>query len=247
MAVIAFHELVHNPRPPIRATKNAGGQLPDRHHRCEPVRTASGLGWYLFLPIDFQIVFDGSEAIISLDEGDNWYPLTSLQYPDFAKRFDTHAPPDARGFAPPFVAMTEDAGIVQIWTGYMVRTAPDYSLLVRRPANILASQGYQPFEGVIETDRWFGPLFTAVKLLRTDAPIHFHAHRPFLQLVPLHRAHYGDALLNDFEVHDGFDSFMPEDWAAYQQHVVKPNADPFSRRPGAYAAAARKRRAHEEA
>ena len=47
MAVIAFHELVRNPRPPIRATKNAAGQLPDRHHRCEPVRTASGLGWYV--------------------------------------------------------------------------------------------------------------------------------------------------------------------------------------------------------
>src|SRR5262249_13940598 len=152
-------------------------------------------------------------------------------------------PPDAQGFAPPFVAMTEDAGIVQIWTGYMVRTAPDYSLLVRRPANILGSLGYQAFEGVIETDRWFGPLFTAVKLLRTDAPIHFQPHRPFLQLVPLHRAHYGDALLNDFEVHDGFDGFTPQDWTAYQQHVVKPNADPSSRRPGAYAAAARKRRA----
>jgi hypothetical protein len=246
MTLIAFHELIPNPRPPIRATKNAGGQLPDRHHRCEPVRTASGFGWYVFLPIDFQVVFDGAEAIISLDDGDNWHPLTSLHYPDFAARFDEHAPGEARGFAPPFIAMTEDPGIVQIWSGYIVKTAPSYSLLVRAPANILASQGYHHFEGMIETDRWFGPLFTNVRLLRTNAPIHFHSHRPFLQLMPVHRDHYADALLNDFEVHGGFDAIVPQDWEAYQRTVVKPNADPFSRRPGAYAAAARKRRAQEE-
>jgi len=127
MTVIAFHELVRNSRPPIRATKNAAGQLPDRHHRCEPVRTASGLGWYVFLSLDFQLVFDGVEAIISLDEGENWYPLTTLQYPDFAAHFNEHAPTEAKGFVPPFIAMTEDPGIVQIWTGYIVKTAPDLS------------------------------------------------------------------------------------------------------------------------
>jgi hypothetical protein len=89
-------------------------------------------------------------------------------------------------------------------------------------------------------------LFTNIKLLRTDAPIHFHAHRPFLQLTPIHRAHYADALLNDFEVHEGFGGFKPEDWEAYQRTVVKPNADPFARKAGAYAVAARKRRAQEE-
>jgi hypothetical protein len=186
-----------------------------------------------------------SRRSISLDDGDNWYPLTSLQYPDFVAHFNEHAPAEAKEFAPPFIAMTVDPGIVQVWTGYIVKTAPGYSLLVRGPANIMASQGYQHFEGVIETDRWFGPLFTNVKLLRTNAPIHFHAHRPFLQLTSIHRAHYADSLLNDFEVHDGFAGFRPEDWAAYQRTVVKPNADPFSRKVGAYAAATRKRRAQE--
>ena len=195
------------------------------------MRTASGLGWYVFLSLDFQLVFDGVEAIISLDEGDNWYPLTTLQYPDFAAHFNEHAPSEARGFAPPFIAMTEDPGIVQIWTGYIVRTAPDYSLLVRSPANILATQGYHQLEGVIETDRWFGPLFTNIKLLRTNAPIHFHAHHPFVQLTPIHRAHYADALLNDFEVHDGFGGLssgrlggLSEDGGETQRRPVCPQA-----------------------
>jgi hypothetical protein len=246
MPTIVFHELIENSRPPIRATKNAGGQLPDRHHRCEPVRSASGFGWYLFLPIDFQVVFDGVEAIVSLDEGENWYPLTSLQYPDFLARFNAEAPPEARGYAPPFLAMTEDPGVLQIWSGCIAKTAPGYSALLRAPANMLLSEGYRHFEGMIETDHWVGPLFTNVKLLRTHAPIHFHAHRPFLQVTPIERRQYADSLLNDFTVERGFGGLSPEDWAAYQKTVVAPNADPAHRRFGAYAAAARKRRAQEE-
>ena len=47
MSLITFHELVYNHRSPIRASKSAGDQLPAGHHRCEPVRAASGLGWYI--------------------------------------------------------------------------------------------------------------------------------------------------------------------------------------------------------
>ncbi|HEX2727801.1 MAG TPA: hypothetical protein VHN20_18405, partial [Beijerinckiaceae bacterium] len=74
----------------------------------------------------------------------------------------------------------------------------------------------------------------------------FHAHRPFLQLTPVHRAHYADALLNDFVVHEGFAGMTADDWQAYGRTVVAPNADPVERRQGAYAAASRKRRAAEE-
>ena len=242
MSIITFHELIFNQRPPMRATKNAGGHLPDRHHRCEPVRAASGLGWYVFLPIDFFIKFDGVESLISLDDGETWFPLTYMQYPDFAVRFDESAPPEAQGYSPPFVSMTEDHAIVQVWTGYVARTAPDYSLLVRGPANFIAGLGYQHFEGIIETDRWFGPLFTNVKLLKTDVPIHFRSDRPFIQVSPINRAHYADSFLNDFEIIDEFTGF---DWTAYGKTVVAPNSDHVNRRVGAYAAEARQRRAKE--
>lgn len=233
MPIITFHELVKNPRRPMRATKNAGGYLPDRHHRCEPVRLASGLGWYVFPPFDFQVVFDGVEAIFSLDDGD-WYPLTAIQYPDFAASFDAAAPLETKGLSPPFLAMTEDHAILQIFSGYVVRTAPGWSVLVRAPLNIIAGQGYQHFEGLIETDQWFGPLFTNVKLLRTDAPIHFSASQPLLQVMPVRRENYDDALLNDFEVVEGFAGF---DWDAFRQVHVKDQS---------YAAASRKRRATEK-
>ena len=246
MSLITFHELIPHSYPPLRAWKNAFGQLPDRHHKCEPVRIASGLGWYVFLPMDFQVRFDGVESTISLDEGQTWQPLTSFQYPDLVQAFNQHAPEEAQGYVPPFCMMTEDHSILQVWTGYIVKTAPDYSVLVRPPINVPISQGYYHLEGVIETDHWFGPLFTNLKLLRTDAPIHFHAHRPFVQLTPIHRAQYADSLLNDFVVRPGFTGLTEQDWQAYRRTVVEPNADPVERRLGAYAAEARKRRAREE-
>lgn len=171
--LITFYELIPNPRPPMRATKSAGGTLPDRHHRCEPVRVASGFGWYVFLPLDLYILFDGMEAKWSFDE-EQWFALDSICYPD-AQRY------------PPFLVMTEDHGILQIWTGLVVKTEPNWSVLVRQPANYFQPTGYQMLEGVIETDHWTGPLFTNVRLLRTGSRIFFPANRPFAQIQPVPR------------------------------------------------------------
>ena len=134
----------------MRAEKAGFGQLPARVHKCEPARSASGFGWYVHLPLDFQVVFDGVDCIISFDEGENYLPLTELWYPNFADRFNALVPENCRGYAPPYVVMTEDHGILQIWTGYIVRTQPDYSVWVRSPVNYLAqTSGYYHLEGII--------------------------------------------------------------------------------------------------
>ncbi len=70
----------------------------------------------------------------------------------------------------------------------MARTAPGWSLLVRPPANLPRSLGYECFEGIVETDRWFGPLFVNLRLTRTNVPIEFDADFPLLQVQPVHRS-----------------------------------------------------------
>ena len=49
------------------------------------------------------------------------------------------------------------------------------------------------FEGIIETDRWFGPLIANFRLLKTDTPIEFRKEFPMLQVLPIPRAAYQDA------------------------------------------------------
>jgi hypothetical protein len=243
--LIEFFELVPNPRPPRRADRSVGGVIPARALRyCEALTTASAFGWYVFLPFNFKIVWDGHDMLWTYDGVDEWLPLTldAVQYPNFRAQFDDIAPPEARGFSPPFLTPTILPGGLQVWTGYIAKTAPGWSLLVRGVANLSSSLSYQMLEGVIETDNWFGPLFDNLRLFKTDVPIEFRSDVPFLQVQPIRKEHYSDKFLQNFTVKT-MDHLSAENWDAFHRTVVLPNTTP-DRKHGQYAVAARKQAAH---
>ena len=92
-----------------------------------------------------------------------------------------------------------------------------------------------------KSDRWFGPLFTNLRLTRTHTKIQLRAGLPIAQLQPLPRHVYGDETLNAAEAAPALADLGEREWADYIATVVKPNDDP-DRTPGRYAVAARKRR-----
>ena len=51
------------------------------------------------------------------------------------------------------------------------------------------------YEGIVETDRWFGPLFTNLRFTRTDVPVRLRADFPLAQVQPLPRLAYADSTL----------------------------------------------------
>jgi len=175
------------------------GTLPTRAFRyCEAVTTASAFGWYLFPPLDFTVQWDGTNVLWTYEGAASWFPLTSAQFPGFADYFDGIAPPEIKGFSPPFLSALPEPGVIQIWTGHVAMTRPGWSLLVRPPANLPRSQSYELFEGIIETDRWFGPLFTNLRLTRTEFPISFVRELPLVQVQPIHRSLYAEDVLGKF-------------------------------------------------
>jgi hypothetical protein len=245
---VQFFNLFPGSRPPQRADRSGYGTLPTRAFRyCEAVCSAAAFGWHLFPPMDFKLVWDGGTDVQWTYEGaEGWYQLHKpAQFPGFAERFDASAPPEAEGFSPPFLSPLPEAGVVQIWTGAIARTAPGWNLLLRAPANVAHNLGYDHFEGVVETDRWFGPLFTNVRLTRIGVPVNFAAGYPFLQVQPVHRSTLSDAVLDEFTVGEGTESLGPADWEAFGHTVVRPNTDP-DRRRGAYAVVTRQRRKRGE-
>ena len=88
--LVEFLHLVPNQRPARRADRAVGGVIPARALRyCEAITSASAFGWYVFLPIDFKVVWDGHDMLWTYDGVDEWLPLTrkAVQYPQFSERF----------------------------------------------------------------------------------------------------------------------------------------------------------------
>jgi hypothetical protein len=240
--LVEFFQIVPNRRPPQRADRSVGGVIPARALRyCEAITSASAFGWYVFLPISFKVVWDGHDMIWTYEGVDEWLPLTrdGVQYPRFSEQFDRIAPTNVRGFSPPFLTPSIQPGGLQVWTGCIAKTAPGWSLLVRGVANLSRSASYHMFEGIIETDSWFGPLFNNVRIVKTDTPIEFRSDIPFLQVQPVRKEVYADRFLQNFAVKD-LQQLSPEDWDAFHRTVVVPNVDP-ERKRGQYAVSVRKR------
>jgi hypothetical protein len=238
---VTFYGAIPGCRAPIRADSTVLGTLPTRGFQyCEALRTASSFGWYVFPPIDFTLQWDGSQVIWTYQGAKGWYPLTSAQFPGYSAVFDRVAPARLRGYSPPFLTAVREPGVIQVWTGFFMESAEDWSVLVRAPANLPRSLAYDQYEGIVETDRWLGPLFTNLRLVKTDVPIHFSNETPLVHVQPLQRSTYADEVSNRFALVNDPSALPARVWAGYEETIVKPNVQPQP--AGAYAASVRRRR-----
>jgi len=243
--VVEFFRLIKAGRPPKRAERAAAGYLPARAMRyCDALTSATGYGYWVFPPMDLRLVWDGEQVFWSYGEDESWRPLTAtdsgaVQFPHYAAEFDAPAPETLRGYSPPFLTGLPEAGAVQMWTGLLAKTRPGWSLAVRPPVNLPGIPGLVSWEGIIETDLWFGPLFTNFRLSKTDTPVHIRAQVPIIQVQPVPQLAYREEILGSFAVSDVAD-LAAADWDRLGQ-VVLPHPNP-SVRQGEYAVMVRKRR-----
>jgi len=233
--ICRFYRLIPDAPAPRRADRSADSMLPTRGYRyCEALASASAFGWYIYPPLNFSLVWDGVEIAWTYEGAEDWYPLRGAQFPGFRQLFEEAAPEQMQPLAPTFLAVAREPGVVQIWSGYLARTAPGWALLSRGPANIPRNQGYEHFEGIIETETWFGPLFTNIRLTRTNSPVEFHRRYPLFQVQPLLRECYGEV---SFEV-VGLSEMSAADWRAFEA-TIRPNTEQM-RMMGHYAVEVRR-------
>ena len=230
-----FYRLIPNAPPPRRADRSADGTLPMMAYRyCEAIASASAFGWYFYPPLNFSLIWDGTEIAWTYEGAEDWYPLRAAQYPDFIEAFGQLAPQGLADLAPTFLAQGKLPGVVQVWSGYLARTAPGWALLSRGVVNAPRTQPYENYEGIIETSSWFGPLFTNLRLMRINSPVDFHVHRPLFQVQPLQHQSYRDP---PFEVLEASD-LDASAWQAFAA-TMRPNTD-HMRAPGHYAVETRR-------
>jgi hypothetical protein len=241
--IVRFHSLIDQARPPQRADRSAAGTLPTRAYRyCEAVTSATAFGWWAFPPTDLMLLWDGTDIFWQCEGISDWLPLLpSAQFPGFAARFNAAAPANLQDCSPPFLTALPEPGLLQIWTGLMARTAPGWHLLLRAPANLPTPGGFSLYEGIVATDRWFGPLFTNLRLTRTHVPVRIRADFPLLHIQPVQQIAYSDEILSSMKCMGDMHQLQDSDWADYHSTIVVPNENP-DRAFGAYAVTARKRR-----
>jgi hypothetical protein len=231
-----FYRLVDGIPKPRRADRSADGMIPVRAYRyCEALTTASAFGWYFYPPINFSLCLQGNEIFWTYEGAEASYPVAEgAQFPGFRRFFEENAPDEVKRLAPTFLAASREPGVVQIWSGYLARTAPGWGLLSRKPANIPIIWPYEHFEGLTETSTWFGPLFTNIRLTRSDARIDFHKTQPLFQVQPVRRECYRDPAYEVLE----FGDLDAGDWQRFHA-TMTPNTNDM-RDLGHYAVATRK-------
>jgi len=260
--ICRFYRLIPDAPEPQRADRSADGTLPVIAYRyCEAIASASGFGWHLYPPLNFSLIWDGTEIAWTYEGASGWYPLRAAPYPNFLEAFAKLAPAGMSDLVPTFLAQGKLPGVVQIWSGYLAQTAPGWALLSRGIANLAKTEPYEDheglierpsqliheeqhyanYEGIVETDTWLGPLFTNVRLTRINSPVAFHVHRPLFQVQPLLHQCYREP---PFEVLEAAD-LQPADWHRFAA-TIRPNTDHL-RAPGHYAVETRRRLRREEA
>jgi hypothetical protein len=242
---VEFFRLIPAARPPKRAERSAAGLLPGRAMRyCDALTSATGYGYWIFPPMDIRLRWDGEQVFWSYDPDETWLPLSgtdsgAVQFPYYAAEFDAMAPEAFRGYSPPFLTALPEIGGVQMWTGLLAKSRPGWSLSVRSPVNIPGIPGLVSWEGIIETDVWFGPLFTNFRLTKTDMVVQIRSNTPIIQVQPLPQLAYREEILGSFACSEATD-LSSDDWDRLGQ-VLLPHPNPAGRQ-GEYAVLVRKRR-----
>jgi Family of unknown function (DUF6065) len=199
---VEFFFLYPDVRPPEPASPDLRGSLSARAARvCSPITTASGYGWLVYPPADFAVRWNGETSEWSLleeNEPVRWQSLAGgvdgklpaagevlRQAPngDGLDVFDKY-----RGGVPFIEADPRNAHMLEVITGLLVRTPPDWWLLVREVPNWPRGGDHQILEGIIETDWYRSYVPTMVRLTRQHQVVRFHRQLPIMAVQPVPRA-----------------------------------------------------------
>lgn len=240
--LVRLYQLFPNAPAPVRAERSLFGTIPLRAHAyCEPFTAASAFGWWSFPPVDFALMWEGGSTVLwKLLDSESWDLLDTAVVPGLAEQYARLAPKDAPAHPPAFLSAQREGGkpaepgLIQIWTGLIAKTRRDWALLIRPPANLPRDSSFEVFEGVIETDWWFGPLWSNIRFCRTKYPIVFRTGTPLLQIQPIPKCAYSDRNLDSMVLTKGIQDLSQEDWKDY--------SDAFDMRLGGYKTGVYRRR-----
>ncbi|MFK4272134.1 DUF6065 family protein [Streptomyces milbemycinicus] len=243
MTLFSFRSCFDGAVPPTVADSAALGTAAFRAvSYCEPFRAASAYGWYLYPPLDCFVKWDGASFRWLAEGYPDWLPLTEVAAQTMLRVRDGEAPDDDPVLGLPVFSAAPEPGLLQVWTGLIARTPPEWSLLVRGVPNLPGSLTYEVQDGLLESGWWHGPLVGNLRFRRTDEVVRLSRRYPLFAVQPVPSEAYQSRTLRQME-------FVPADsdsLSETRQMIADALAVRDDDRPGGYRReVARRRRADE--
>lgn len=224
---------------PVNANDALDGEIPLRaYQHCEPFLAANRVGYLLNPPVDFTLIWNGTEIFVQIEDIDETLKLDKCFLPGFADFWEENAPLDLLELMPPFLEAFPERGLIQAWTGFYVTTQEGFSTWIRNPVNRNHSSAYQIVEGIVETDWWLGMLFTNIQLMKTDAPVVFRRSTPWLQVFEVSRNLHSKKRAETVCLTSELQAFPPDILGKMRVTSDRRNTAP----PGSYRTEARRRK-----
>jgi hypothetical protein len=158
---------------------------------CMPYKIANQMGFWIYPPIDFEITWHGGKDFTyknheEYDDSDYGIISSILRAPELAKMEKWCSTGTGRS---KFTYGLVEAGVVQVYTGCIFKTNPNWCLQIRSPINFPERQHYYIMEGMLETDWMQYDIWMNLVFTQKFKPIRFKPSdkTPIAQLVPVHR------------------------------------------------------------
>ena len=156
---------------------------------CRPYGSANQTGWWLWPPVDMDVVWRGDKF-----ERNEIEPYTAVDRQLVEKLIKDSDQTNIDTWCPEATGRTKftwgevEPELVQIWSGLIFETPPGWCLLIRSPINC-GVQPYHIMEGILETDWmqydiWFNVVFD-----KKDEVVKFRKDQwpPLAQIIPIRR------------------------------------------------------------
>jgi hypothetical protein len=158
---------------------------------CMPYKIANQTGFWLYPPVDFEITWHGGKDFTyknyeNYDDSDYGIVHSLLRTPEMAKIEKWNVMGDGRS---KFTYGIVEAGVVQVYTGCIFKTPPNWCMQIRSPINFPERQPYFVMEAILETDWMQYDIWINLVFTQKFKPLRFTPSdtTPIAQLVPIHR------------------------------------------------------------
>lgn len=174
---VVKYNITNHPMPLIPGTKRRDwmDKTPNQYaYRCLPLSIANSTGWDLYMPCDLMVSWNGKN-------GQNDIQLNQ-ETDDFGIFADS-------GFG---------CGIVTFHPGFILRTPPEWDLLVTGPVNE-TQEGGMPLTGLVETF-WLKFTFTMNWKITKPGTFVWKKDIPIARLMPY--PHFMDVTTDEKHIHE---------------------------------------------